>query len=123
MPNVRNQHKLPNGHCPRVHSQLHPADRNILLLDQVHGNRVAGAQRVVTVRIRGRVVGLVDEHGNVEVVVHAPTSAQREMIAITLVREHWMWRVSAVRGRPDLSEKVSVIPSTLVTVLDSDSSR
>ena len=62
------------------------ANRPSSLADHEDGDRLAGTEGVVAVEIRGRVVGLVNEDGDVEVVIYAPTSAQREVVTIALVR-------------------------------------
>ena len=57
------------------------------LADHVHRDGLACTERVVAVRVGRGVIGLVDEDGDVEVVVDAPTSAQREVVTVALVRQ------------------------------------
>ena len=69
-----------------------------LLADHVNRDGLACAERVVAVRVGRGVIGLVDEDGDVEVVVDAPTGAQREVVTVALVRQRRVWSIVCGRG-------------------------
>ena len=78
------------------------SSRPCSLSDEVDGHRIARAELVVAVLVRAGPIRPVDEHGDVEVVVLAPTRAQREVVPVALVRQDRVRRVPALGRRADL---------------------